>query len=271
MKMKTVSERLAEPRGIKVALLGRVAIGKTTQVSTIPDLEGVLFVDHDDGDYQVRGLPFRSVTIENWREARDLIVRIGGPNSSFAPQQAFSETHFNAAGGWLPGLDTINTVFIDGLTSASRQCFRFCEQLPEAISEKSGRKDLRSIYGALAREMLAWLGHIQHTKPLTVVMTGVLEWVVDDFNRGEWALQAEGNKTWRELPAILDEVITYQIIDFNDGQPAERVFVCGANQWGFPAKDRSGKLDAIEPPDLGRLLLKLLNNTEKKEGEKAHE
>jgi len=29
------------------------------------------------------------------------------------------------------------------------------------------------------------------------------------------------------------------------------------NQWGYPAKDRSGRLDAIEEPDLGRLMRKI--------------
>jgi hypothetical protein len=36
--------------------------------------------------------------------------------------------------------------------------------------------------------------------------------------------------------------------------------VCTApNPWGFPAKDRSGKLDQTEPPHLGKLIAKILN------------
>ncbi|MDO8284896.1 MAG: hypothetical protein Q7T69_07815, partial [Rhodoferax sp.] len=29
------------------------------------------------------------------------------------------------------------------------------------------------------------------------------------------------------------------------------------NSWGYPAKDRSGRLDAIEEPNLGRLMKKI--------------
>ena len=37
-----------------------------------------------------------------------------------------------------------------------------------------------------------------------------------------------------------------------------RAFVCQTiNPWGFPAKDRSGRLDLTEPADLGALLSKI--------------
>lgn len=37
-----------------------------------------------------------------------------------------------------------------------------------------------------------------------------------------------------------------------------RAFVCHTlNPWGYPAKDRSGRLDLIEEPHLGRLMTKM--------------
>src|SRR5262249_4585945 len=42
-----------------------------------------------------------------------------------------------------------------------------------------------------------------------------------------------------------------------DGKPV-RVFVCtNPNPWGYPAKDRSGRLEQLEPPHLGALIEKL--------------
>jgi len=39
---------------------------------------------------------------------------------------------------------------------------------------------------------------------------------------------------------------------------SERRLVCtSGNRWGFPAKDRSGRLAMSEPPDLGALLAKI--------------
>jgi hypothetical protein len=67
------------------------------------------------------------------------------------------------------------------------------------------------------------------------------------------------------LPGIVDQVVTYQFLDFGDGKPPMRGLVCTpANSWGYPAKDRSGRLDQIEPPDLGKLLTKLTKHKEEK-------
>jgi hypothetical protein len=106
--------------------------------------------------------------------------------------------------------------------------------------------------------MLLWLNHLQHARAKHVVFVGILERVVDEFNRGEWQLQSEGSKTARELPAIVDQIITMNWVDFGDGNPLVRAFVCTSpNPWNYPAKDRAGRLDQVEPPDLGKLLTKL--------------
>ena len=106
--------------------------------------------------------------------------------------------------------------------------------------------------------MVLWLNQLQHARVKHVIFAGILERVVDEFNRGEWQLQSEGSKASRELPGIVDEIITMNWLDFGDGKPPTRGFVCTSpNPWGYPAKDRSGRLDQIEEPDLGKLLSKL--------------
>ena len=62
---------------------------------------------------------------------------------------------------------------------------------------------------------------------------------------------------------IVDQVMTLAEIkpDAAPGQPAVASFrglVCQTlNPWGYPAKDRSGRLDLTEPPDLGALIAKI--------------
>ena len=69
----------------------------------------------------------------------------------------------------------------------------------------------------------------------------------------------EGAKVPREIGAIVDEIVVMEFLTFNGREPV-RGFVCTApNPWGFPAKDRSGKLDQTEPPHLGKLIIKILN------------
>jgi hypothetical protein len=113
--------------------------------------------------------------------------------------------------------------------------------------------------------MLGWLHQLQHARIRTVVFVAVLERHVDDLNVASWQLQLEGAKTGRELPAIVDELITMNWVNFGDGKPPARAFVCGnPNSWGYPAKDRSGRLEQIEPPNLGALIEKLTGPGQRK-------
>ena len=75
----------------------------------------------------------------------------------------------------------------------------------------------------------------------------------------------EGGKAARELPGIVDQVITMSLFSRDgDGwrhdpeRGEHRRLVCRAgNPFALPAKDRSGRLDVTEPPDLGALLAKI--------------
>jgi hypothetical protein len=264
MQIITADERLREVRGAKVLLQGRVGIGKTWQARTL-DPKATLFIDCEAGDLSILDWPAPTIRIDNWPDARELACRIGGPNKSFPPTACYSPAHFEAIGGYLENLDQYQNIFVDSLTQISRLSFRWAEQQPESVSEKTGRKDLRGTYGLHGREMVLWLNQLQHARTKNVVFVGILEKSVDELRHVEWQLQAEGSKTSRELPGIIDEIITYEFLDFNDGQPPLRGFVCSnPNQWGYPAKDRSGRLEPIEEPDLGKLLAKLTNQHEPK-------
>ena len=92
------------------------------------------------------------------------------------------------------------------------------------------------------------------TLPLFV---GILDQKLDDFNRKVFVPQIDGSKTGLELPGIVDQVITMAEIK-GEGDILQRGFVCQTlNPWGYPAKDRSGRLDLIEPPHLGQLMNKI--------------
>src|SRR5258708_36782411 len=101
--------------------------------------------------------------------------------------------------------------------------------------------------------MIAWLNQLQHARGKSVIFVAILEKVTDEFNRSEFQIQLEGGKTGRELPGIVDQIITMQGIDFGDGKPT-RPFVCTSpNTWGYPAAHRSGRLEEIEKPHLAEL------------------
>jgi hypothetical protein len=265
MQIISADERLREHRGAKVLIVSPTGVGKTSLLRTL-DPERTLFVDVEAGDLAVLDLPVPTIRCDDWPTARDLACRIGGPNKSFSPTMCYSQAHYEAIGGALPDLDQYDTLFVDSITAISRLSFRWAEQQPESYSERTGRRDLRGAYGLHGREMVLWLNQLQHARAKHVVFVGVLERNVDDFNVATWQLQAEGSKTSRELPGIVDQILTFQFLDFGDGKPPTRGFVCTSpNAWAYPAKDRSGRLDQIEQPHLGQLLTKL--TTSKPNGE----
>lgn len=262
MKIIGADERLAEKRGVKALILGPTGVGKTSLLRTL-DPARVLFVDIEAGDLAVQDLALDTVRVDDWPTARDLACRIGGPNLSFPPTACYSQAHFSSVGGEFEHLDKYSIIFVDSITALSRLSFRHAEQQPEAFTPR-GAKDTRSAYGLHAREMLLWLHQLQHARGKTVVFVGILEKVVDEFNRAEFALQMEGAKTGRELPGIVDQIITMNWIDFGDGVPV-RAFVCTTpNRWNYPAKDRAGRLEQIEKPHLGELIAKLTSPGERK-------
>lgn len=262
MQIISADERLREKRGAKVLLVGPPGIGKTSQLRTL-DAGRTLFIESESGDLAVRDVPVPTIRLDDWSAARDLACRIGGPHKSFPPTACYSQAHYESLGGPLENLDRFETIFVDSITAISRLSFRHAEQQPEAFAERSGRRDIRGAYGLHGREMVLWLNQLQHARSKNVVFVGILERVVDELKVATWQLQCEGAKTTRELPGIVDEIITLQFIDFGDGKPPTRGFVCTSpNPWNYPAKDRSGQLNQIEPPDLKKLLTKLTSRTQ---------
>ncbi|MFN3628973.1 MAG: hypothetical protein ACK4XK_02775, partial [Casimicrobiaceae bacterium] len=53
-----------------------------------------------------------------------------------------------------------------------------------------------------------------------------------------------------------DEVVTLAEIKAEDGSTYRAFVTHTVNPYGFPAKDRSGRLDLLEPPHLGALIAK---------------
>jgi hypothetical protein len=262
MKIISADQRFAERRGVKALVVGPTGVGKTSLLRTL-DPKRTLFVEAEAGDLAVQDVAVDTICVNDWPTARDLACRIGGPNPSFPASACYSQAHFDAVGGPLEKLDKYSTIFVDSITAMSRNSFRWAEQQPEAFTAR-GVKDTRAAYGLHAREMLLWLHQLQHARAKNVVFVGILEKVTDDFNRSEFQLQMEGTKVGRELPGIVDQIITMQFVDFGDGKPA-RAFVCTSpNPWNYPAKDRAGRLEQIEEPNLGKLIAKLVSPGKRK-------
>jgi hypothetical protein len=255
----SADERLKERKGIKGCILGKSGIGKTSLLWTL-DPAKTLFLDLEAGDLAVEGWQGDALRPRTWQECRDFAVFIGGANPALRPEQPYSQAHFDACCeryGDPATLDAYDTIFIDSITVAGRLCLGWCKGQPQAVSERTGKEDLRGAYGLHGQEMIGWLTHLQHTRGKNVWFVGILDEKTDDFNRRYYQLQIDGSKTGLELPGIVDQVITMAEIRPDEGA-SYRAFVCHTiNPFGYPAKDRSGRLDSLEKPHLGELMAKI--------------
>ena len=270
LRIVTADERLsAAANKTTMALFGPSGAGKTTLVKTLPH-ETTLCVDLEAGMKSVQDWRGDSIPIRCFEDAIDLACLIGGVNPAADPNGFFSAGHHQHLAAAHPDLVRLlagkSIVFLDSITDLTRQAMAWAKTRPEAFSEKTGKPDTRGAYGLMAREVIALLKHLQHAPGKSVIMVGILERVTDDFGRVSWQPQMEGGKAGRELPGIVDQVVSMALFS-RDAQGAllhdpergtERRLVCRtANAFGLPAKDRSGRLDDTEPPDLSALLRKI--------------
>ncbi len=274
LRIVSADERLSAA-GAKttMAIFGPSGVGKTSLLKSLPPAE-TLCIDLEAGMKSVQDWPGDSIPVRTFADALDIGCLVGGVNPSADPNGFFSEAHYQHLSQTYPDLVQMiagkRIIFVDSITDLTRQAMAWAKTRPEAFSDKTGKPDTRGAYGLLAREVIGLLKHLQHAQAKTVIFVGILERVTDEFNRATWQPQMEGGKAGRELPGIVDQVITMSLFAADgdgwrhDPERGEvRRLVCRAgNPFALPGKDRSGRLDVTEPPDLGALLSKI-NSTRK--------
>jgi hypothetical protein len=196
-------ERMAERKGVKLLLLGKSGIGKTTRLKDL-DPATTLVPRHRGG----RLCPWRigratpSVRRPGRRAATSSCSSLARTNPCL-PESAFSQAHYDHViekFGDATQLDRYQTFFLDSITQLSSQCFAWCKAQPGAVSDRSGKPDLRAAYGLLGQEMIGALTHLQHARGKNVIFVAILDERLDDFNRKVFVPQIEGSKTSFELP-----------------------------------------------------------------------
>lgn len=265
LRLITADERMKEVTGVKAVIFGPAKVGKTTLLRTM-DAPRTLVLNIEAGDLSVKDVPYPELRPEGdaqwtWPELRNIAALLGGPNPQKGDAEAYSAAHYAHVCQELGQIDLsqIDTLFIDSITVASRICMTWALLQPEAFN-KHGKRDTLNAYGLVKREMIGWLTQLQHAKRKHIIFLGLLDQMDDDYGKRVWRPQMEGQATSNALLGIVDQVITLQLISFGEGQAPVRCFVCKQdNPWGFPAGDRSGKLELVEEPHLGKLLAKIAN------------
>jgi hypothetical protein len=121
--------------------------------------------------------------------------------------------------------------------------------------EKKIAKDPRQAYGAMQEQMSDIIRAFRDIPNKHVYFTAKCEKATDETGRILYAPSMPGNKTGQQLPYFFDEVLALRVEKDQEGV-AQRALMCDSDGI-WQAKDRSGKLDTWEAPDLGAIIRKI--------------
>ena len=121
--------------------------------------------------------------------------------------------------------------------------------------EKRVAKDPRQAYGAMQDAMAYIIRAFRDLPEKHVFFSAKLEKTQDEMGRILYSPSMPGNKTGQALPYFFDEVLALRVEKDADGQ-TQRALMCDSDGLWL-AKDRSGRLDAWEAPDLGAIIAKI--------------
>ena len=207
--------------GVKVLVYGQAGAGKTSLIKTLPS-PIVLSAEGGLLSIQDADLPFIEIA---------------------------SMTDLQEAYKWLTESDDAKAYKSVALDSIS--------EIAEVVlnAEKKATKDPRQAYGAMQEQMADIIRAFRDLPGRHVYMSAKLEKTQDEMGRVLYAPSMPGNKTGQALPYFFDEVLALRVEKDGEGV-TQRALMCDSDGLWL-AKDRSGKLEAWEAPDLGGIITKI--------------
>jgi phage nucleotide-binding protein len=219
INVKTTGSMAAN--GVKVLVYGQAGAGKTSLIKTLPS-PIVLSAEGGLLSIQDADLPFIEIT---------------------------SMTELQEAYTWLTSSDeakSYKSVALDSISEIAEVCLN---------TEKKATKDPRQAYGAMQEQMADIIRAFRDLPGRHVYMSAKLEKTQDEMGRVLYSPSMPGNKTGQALPYFFDEVLALRVEKDSDGA-TQRALMCDSDGLWL-AKDRSGKLDAWEAPDLSAVFAKI--------------
>ena len=168
-----------------------------------------------------------------------------GPDTRLA--EAALMFHVIIADGVVDEAEKFKTVFVDSLSEVAEVVLGH---------EKSINKDGRAAYGEMATQMTALIRAFRDLPGKHVVMTAKAEKSQDEAGRMLYAPSMPGAKMGQALPYFFDLVLALRVEKDAEGIKQRALMCDGDGLWS--AKDRSGKLDGWEAPDLGAVFSKIM-------------
>lgn len=211
--------------GVKLLVYGQAGAGKTSLITSLPN---PIVLSAEGGLLSIQDADLPYIEIASMDELRE-------------------------AWEWLSSSDEAKQYQSVALDSIS--------EIAEVVlnGEKKATKDPRQAYGAMQEQMADIIRAFRDLPGRHVYMSAKLEKTQDEMGRVLYAPSMPGNKTGQALPYFFDEVLALRVERDADGNTQRALMCDGDGSW--LAKDRSGKLDAWEAPDLGAIIAKIGNKS----------
>jgi phage nucleotide-binding protein len=207
--------------GVKVLVYGQAGAGKTSLVKTLPS---PIILSAEGGLLSIQDVDLPYIEISDMDTLKEAYT-------------------------WLAESDEAKQYQSVALDSIS--------EIAEVVlnAEKKATKDPRQAYGAMQEQMADIIRAFRDLPGRHVYMSAKLEKTQDEMGRVLYSPSMPGNKAGQSLPYFFDEVLALRVEKDGEGV-TQRALMCDSDGLWL-AKDRSGKLEAWEAPDLGAIIAKI--------------
>jgi len=205
--------------GVKLLVYGHAGAGKTSLIRTLPK---PIVISAEGGLLSIADADVPYIEVKTIDELRD----------------AFKYISTNG--------DKYQSVALDSVSEIAEVVLN---------AEKKIAKDPRQAYGAMQEQMTDLIRAFRDLPGKHVYMSAKCEKTPDETGKILYSPSMPGNKMGQQLPYFFDEVLALRIEKDDDGKPL-RALMCDSDS-AWMAKDRSGKLDQWELPDLNAIIAKI--------------
>ena len=218
VKLKNTAD--VHANGIKALVYGMAGAGKTTLSASMP---APIIISAEGGLLSIKdaGLPYIEVSsMDSLMEAFEYVAGADG--------------------------NCFQSVVLDSISEIGEVVLNH---------EKSINKDGRAAYGEMATQMTSIIRAFRDLPGKNVLMTAKVEKSQDESGRILYAPSMPGAKVGQALPYFYDLMLALRVEKDADGV-TQRALLCQPDGL-WSAKDRSGKLDQWEAPDMGEIIRKI--------------
>jgi len=207
--------------GAKIVVYGMAGVGKTSLIATLPN---PIIISAESGLLSLSSFDLPYLEVNSYDSLKD------------AYEWASSSKE----------ADQFESIAIDSLS-----------EIGEVVlaHEKKVNKDGRAAYGEMAVQVLELIRCFRDLNGKNIYFSAKCEKQQDENGRILYSPSMPGAKLAQQIPYLVDEVLALRVEKDAEGV-AQRALMCDSDGLWL-AKDRSGKLEQWEAPDLSAIIKKI--------------